>query len=63
MGLRKRFGEIDNKIIFKNIKLLSNTGLIGRQTPEISWLQLIKLGVQIKIHNFVKIKGDSQLND
>ena len=41
-----RFGEINNTAIPANIDLLSDAGLIGQQTPEISWPQLSKLGIQ-----------------
>lgn len=57
MGLRGRFGEINNTAIPANVELLSDTGLIGEQTPEISWPQLVKLGIQAATGTRFKING------
>lgn len=58
MSLRGgRFGEINNTAIPANVELLSDTGLIGRQTPETSWPQLTKLGIQAASGTAFKING------
>ncbi len=57
MALRGRFGEINNTVIPANVELLANDGLIGMQTPESSWPELVKLGIQAEIGTKVKING------
>lgn len=57
MALRGRFGEINNTTIPANVELLADDGLIGMQTPESSWPELVKLGIQAKIGTKVKING------
>lgn len=59
MSLRGRFGEINNTAIPANVELLSDTGLIGRQTPETSWPQLVKLGIQAATGTRFNINGVS----
>lgn len=46
MALNGRFGEINSIAIPANKELLSNTGLIGAQTPEDTWPKIWKLGIQ-----------------
>lgn len=57
MSLRGRFGEINNTTIPANVELLSDTGLIGMQTPETSWPQLIKLGIQAAVGTVFILNG------
>lgn len=57
MSYRGRFGEINNTVIPSNVELLSDTGLIGSQTPEISWPQLVKLGIQAAVGTAFRLNG------
>ncbi len=52
-----RFGEINNTTIPANVDLLSDEGLIGRQTPETSWPQLSKIGIQAAVGTKFRINN------
>ena len=57
MNLRGRFGEINSTAIPANVDLLSDTGLIGAQTPESSQPQIIKLGIQAEVGTAFQLNG------